>query len=44
MIPEVDLVEVGKLCLALLMLAFTIGVCALVAGMVRAGLKGRDED
>lgn len=43
--PEVDLVEVSKPCGALLMLALTVGVCALIGGMVRAGLRaGKGED
>lgn len=42
MLPEVDLVEVAKLCIALLMLALTFGVCALVIGAVSAGLRNKD--
>jgi hypothetical protein len=42
--PEVDLIEVAKLCLALLMLALTVGVCALVAGMIVVGLRAGKGD
>lgn len=43
--PEMDLIEVAKLCAALVMLALTVGICALVGGMVRAGLRaGKGED
>lgn len=44
MVPEVDLVEVAKLCAALLMLALTVGICALIGGMIRAGLRAGDRE
>ncbi len=46
MVPEVDLIEVAKLCVALLMLALTVGICALIGGMIAAGLRAGkgDED
>lgn len=42
MFPDVDLVEVAKLCIALLMLALTFGVCAMLLGAVSAALRNKD--
>jgi hypothetical protein len=42
--PQVDLVEVAKFCVALLMLALTVGVCAVIVGAVVAGFRKGGED
>jgi len=42
MLPDVDLWNVLELCIALLMLALTFGVCAMVVGAVSAALRNKD--
>ncbi len=42
MFPDVDLMNVLELCIALLMLALTFGVCGMALGAVLAALRNKD--